>query len=209
MPSVYEAEGNDNPQGNVHVGAPIVIPLNPTARAVHLGFGLNVGGGYNFNRQHGVVGEYLWNDLFPTNGALANIRQALNDPSINASAHVMALTGNYRYEWRRQHLGTYFMGGAGLYYRQTSLSKKVTTGTNIACTPAWEWWGFSCTRGFVTGNQTIASFATTSGGFNGGIGFTARVGEPPYRFYAEARYHYSPNSMLNLQMINITFGFRY
>lgn len=205
----FESEGNDNPRGNVHLGAPIVIPLNPTARAVHLGFGLNVGGGFNFTRRHGFVGEFLWNNMFPTNEALAKIRTALNDQSVAAHANTFAFTGNYRYELRGQRLGTYFMGGSGLYYRHTSLSKKVTTGKSITCTPTWEWWGFQCESGVVTENQTVGSWAATAGGFTGGIGFTARVAEPPYRFYVESRYHYAPNSRLNLQLIEITFGIRY
>lgn len=208
-PPVFQQEGNDNPRGNVHLGAPIVIPLNPTAQAVHLGFGVVVGGGFNFTRRHAVVSEFLWNNLLPTNEALAKIRNALNDSTVNANADVVALTGNYRYELRGKRLGTYFMGGAGLYYRHTSLSKKVTTGESITCTPNWEWWGFTCESGYVTANQTIGSWSATAGGFNGGIGFTARVGEPPYRFYAESRYHYAPDSRVDLQMIEITFGIRY
>src|SRR3974390_407601 len=100
MPSAIGPEGDDDPRGNVHLGAPIAIPLNPTARAGHLGFGLNVGGGYNFNRKHAAVGEFLWNSLFPTNEALAKLRTALGDPSLNARVGVYALTGNYRFELR-------------------------------------------------------------------------------------------------------------
>jgi len=208
-PAMLEEEPADNPRGNVHLGAPIVIPLNPTARAVHLGWGFDVGGGYNFTRRHGLVGDFLWNGLFPTNEALAKIRTALDDPTIDMNVALTSLTGNYRYELRGRNLGTYFLGGAGLYYRHTHLSKQVTTGKNIECTPTWEWWGFTCTGGYVTENQTVASWGASGGGFNGGIGFTFRVGEPPYRFYAESRYHYAPNSRINTQLIDITFGIRY
>lgn len=206
---LFESEGNDSPRGNVHLGLPIVIPLNPTAQAVHLGFGLNGGGGFNFTRRHGVVAEVLWNNMFPTNEALTKIRTALNDSSVDAHANIFALTGNYRFELRGKRLGTYFMGGSGLYYRHTSLSKTVVTGKDITCTPWWEWWGFHCESGIVTQDQSIGSWSATSGGFNGGIGFTARVGEPPYRFYVESRYHYAPNSRLNLQLVELTFGIRY
>ncbi|HKF49293.1 MAG TPA: outer membrane beta-barrel protein [Terracidiphilus sp.] len=200
---------SDDPAGNVHIGTPIVIPLNPTAKAVHLGWGLNVGGGYNFTRRHGLIGEYLWNDLFPTNEALTKLRTTLNDPSLHAGAGVMALTGNYRYELRGQHFGTYFIGGAGLYYRHVSISKEVITGSTITCDPFWVYWGVNCTRGVVTENQTIGSFSASGPGYNGGIGFTIRAGEPPYRFYAESRYHYAPSSRVDTQLIDITFGFRY
>ena len=205
----YEAEQNDNPRANVNISAPIVIPLNPTAQAVHLGFGFTVGGGYNFTRRHALIGEFMWNNLFPTNEALAKLRTALDNPKVNAGAAVTALTGNYRFELRGKALGAYLIGGAGLYYRHTTLSQTVTTGSNISCTPTWVWWGFTCTSGTVDVNQTIGSWSATAPGFNGGIGFTARVGEAPYRFYTESRYHYVPNSRINTQLIDISFGFRY
>lgn len=208
-PSISERDTEDNPVGNVHLGAPIVIPVGDSAKAVHLGFGLNVGGGYNFTRNHGLVGEFLWNSLLPTNEAKATIRTALGDPSLNMSVGLVNLTGNYRFELRGKNLGTYFLGGGGLYYRHTHLSKEVTTGNTIECTRAWEWWGFSCTSGTVTKNQTVGSWATTAPGYNGGIGVTFRVSDPPYRFYAESRYHYAPNKRINTQLIDITFGIRY
>ena len=168
----YEDEQNDNPRANVNVSTPIVIPLNPTAQAVHLGFGFGVGGGYNFTRRHAAIGEFMWNNLMPTNDAQAKLRAALDNPNVNASAQVMALTGNYRFELRGRALGTYFIGGAGLYYRHSTLSQTVTTGSNISCTPTWVWWGFTCTSGTVDSNQTIRSWSSSSGGFNGGVGFT-------------------------------------
>src|SRR5215469_8408034 len=94
-PTFSERDTEDNPVGNVHLGTPIVIPVGDTAKAVLLGFGLNVGGGYNFTRNHGLVGEFLWNDLLPTNEAQAKIRTALNDPSLNMNVGLVNLTGNY------------------------------------------------------------------------------------------------------------------
>ena len=209
-PTSFDSDSNDDPRANVHLGTPIVIPLNPTARAVHLGFGLNVGGGYNFTRKHGMVGEFLWNDLFPTNEAMDKIRTELDDQSLDLGVGLMNLTANYRYELRGRYLGTYLIGGAGLYYRHTHLSKMVTTGKQeIECNSTWLWWGFECTSGYVTENQTVGSWSASGPGYNGGIGFTFRVGEAPYRVYMESRYHYAPNPRINTQLIDITFGIRY
>ena len=208
-PSILQDEGNDDPRGNVHLGTPIVIPLNPTAQAVHLGFGVLVGGGYNFTRKHALVTEFMWNNLLPTNGALDKIRTEVNNPNVNASVSLMTLTGNYRYELRGKLLGTYLIGGGGLYYRHTHLSQTVTTGSTVTCSPTWEFWGFTCTNGTVTSNQSLGSWSSSSGGFNGGVGFTVRVGEPPYRFYVESRYHYAPSSTISTQLIDISFGIRY
>jgi hypothetical protein len=206
---IYQAEGNDDPRGNVNLAIPMAIPLNPTAKAVHLGFGFTVGGGYNITRSHGIVSEFTWNHLLPTNEALAKLRLALNNPNIDANANVLSFTGNYRYELRGHALGAYLIGGGGLYFRHTELSQKVTTGSDIVCTPMWLWWGFECESGTVTENQTVGSWSASSLGGNGGVGFTARVGEAPYRMYIESRYHYAPDKRVNTQLIDISFGIRY
>jgi hypothetical protein len=44
---------------------------------------------------------------------------------------------------------------------------------------------------------------------NGGVGFTMRVGEPPYRMYVESRYHYAPNRNISTQFLMVAVGIRY
>jgi hypothetical protein len=208
--SVYAQEnGDDNPRGNVNLGMPISAPLNPTARFVNLGLGITAGSGYNFTRRHAVGSEFMWNNLFPTNGALTPIRVALQNPNISAHGNLFAFTGNYRFELRGKALGTYLIGGGGWYYRNSHLSQKITTGSSITCTPTWLWWGFACESGTVTANQTIGSSSSHSLGVNGGIGFTARVGDAPYRIYVESRYHYAPGRGVSTQLVVLTVGIRY
>jgi hypothetical protein len=202
-------EGDDDPRANVNLGMNISAPLNPTAQFVNIGWGLTLGSGYNFTRRHAVVGELMWNKLFPTNYALAPIRLAFQNPNIDASSNQVALTGNYRFELRGKALGTYFIGGGGLYYRNASLTQTITTGSNITCQPVWLWFGTSCTSGIVTANQTLASSSSYAMGVNGGVGFTARVGEAPYRIYVESRYHYAPNKRINTQLVVVSVGIRY
>jgi Outer membrane protein beta-barrel domain len=202
-------EGDDDPKGNVHLGMPIAAPLNPMARFTDFGWGFTTGGGYNFTRRHAFVTEFMWTHLFVPSSALAPIRAASQDPTIGGSGNLYAFTGNYRFELRGKALGTYFIGGGGLYHRDASLSRKVTTGTNITCEPTWSWWGFSCSSGVVTSNQTIASSSSTAVGVNGGIGFTVRVSEAPYRVYLESRYHYAPTKGVNTQLVSVTVGIRY
>ena len=202
-------EGDDDPKGNVNWGLPISAPLNPTAQFVNLGLGTTAGFGYNFTRRHAVIGEVMWNHLFPTNGALNPLRAALQNPGLSAGGNLFAFTGNYRFELRGRAIGTYLIGGGGWYYRNAHLSQKVTTGSNITCNPTWLWWGFSCESGSVTANQTIGSSGSHSIGVNGGFGFTARVGEAPYRVYVESRYHYAPGRGISTQLVIVTVGIRY
>jgi hypothetical protein len=202
-------EGDDEPKGNVNLGMPLSAPLNPTAQYIHLGLGLTVGAGYNFTRRHAVIGEFMWNSLFPTNGLLTPIRVALQNPNLHAGGNVLAFTGNYRYELRGRALGTYLIVGGGWYYRNSHLSQKITTGSSVTCTPTWLWFGFACENGTVTANQTLASSSSSAMGVNGGIGFTARVGDAPYRVYVESRYLYAPNKSVNTQLVTVTVGIRY
>jgi Outer membrane protein beta-barrel domain len=202
-------EGDDNPRGNTNLGMPISAPLNPTAKFVHLGLGMTVGAGYNFTRRHGVVGEFMWNNLFPTNNLLGPIRVALQNPNINAGGNLLAFTGNYRFELRGKAVGTYLITGGGWYYRNAHLSQPVTTGSSVTCTPTWLWFGFACENGTVTANQTLARSSSSAMGVNGGIGFTARVGDAPYRVYVESRYHWAPNKGVSTQLVSVTVGIRY
>jgi hypothetical protein len=194
---------------NSHLGVAISVPLNPTARYVHTGWGLLGGAGYNFSRHHSAIGEFMWNRLYAADGALQPLRTATQS-DIDGQSNLYVLTGNYRFESRGKVLGIYLIGGGGLYYRITNLSKRVTLGAGTTCTPAWVWWGFNCVSGTVTTtNQTIGSASSTAFGANGGIGFTARVGEAPYRLYIESRYHYAPNKNISTQLVTVTVGIRY
>lgn len=199
----------DEPRGNVHLGFPLGVAVNPTAQYTNIGVGVVLGAGYNFTRRHAAVGEFMWNRLFATDAALDPLRSALQSQDLSGSSDLIALTGNYRFELRGRTFGTYFIGGGGWYYRSQNLSKQVTSGTSTTCSPTWLWWGFSCVSGMVTANQTIGGSSSSAFGGNGGIGFTARVGEAPYRVYVESRYHYAPTKNISTQLVSVSVGIRY
>jgi hypothetical protein len=193
---------------NSHLGVAISMPLNPTARYVHTGWGLLGGAGYNFSRHHSVIGEFMWNQLYATDGGLQPLRRA-SQSHVDGQSNLYVVTGNYRYEARGKVFGAYFIGGGGMYYRITNLSQRVNSSNNTSCAPGWVWWGFNCISGTVMANQTIGSASSTALGVNTGIGLTARVGEEPYRVYVESRYHYAPNKSISTQLVTVTVGIRY
>ena len=201
--------GNDDPSFTDSIGLTTSLPLRPISQYMHSGLGVNVGAGYNFDRRNALVGEFMWNWLYPTDSALQPIRVAAQSPNIGGHEHLFALTANYKFELRGKLLGTYLIGGGGWYHRTTSLTKQIPSGTSITCQPVWIWWGYNCSAGIVTTNVTVANSASSSFGANAGIGFTIRVGEAPYRFYLESRYHYAPTKNINTQFVAFTFGFRY
>jgi hypothetical protein len=201
--------GNDDPSIASNLGFTIGAPLNPTARYVNKGWGLDAGVGYNFDRRNAVIGEFMWNWLTPTDGALQPVRAGLQSPNITGNGNLFSLTANYKFELRGKRFGAYFIGGGGWYYRATSFSKSILTSTGITCDPAWLWWGFTCSHGTVNTNVSVTGTSSSAFGANGGIGFTIRFGEAPNRFYTEARYHYAPSKDINTHVIAITVGIRY
>jgi hypothetical protein len=194
---------------NTNMAIPISVPLNPLAKSVNFGFGTTVGAGYNLSRRNAIVAEFMWNRLFVSSETLAPLRQALHSSNLNGHGNLYAFTANYRFELRGHSLGTYFIAGGGLYYRNAHLTQHVVVGTATSCTREWLFWGFTCTSGTVSSDQTLASASSGTLGANGGIGFTVKVGEPRYRLYFEARYHYAPTTRINTQIISITMGIRF
>jgi hypothetical protein len=194
---------------NSNAAFTISAPLNQTASYASTGWGFVYGAGFNFNKRHSVVGEVMWNSLPPSDHALAPIRAALQNPSINGHGNFVSVTGNYRLQFENRVYGIYFIGGGGLYYRNASLSQTVLVGNSVTCNPAWLWWGFSCSSGTVTANQSLASFGSTVLGGNAGVGITFRIPDSEYRFYIESRYHYAPTKGVHTQMIPIAIGVRF
>jgi hypothetical protein len=204
-----EEDYGEDSRLNTNLAISLSAPLNPVARFANFGFGTTVGAGVNLSRRNAIVGEFLWNRLFVSSETLAPLRLATQAHDLSGHGNIYGFTANYRFELRGQKFGTYFIGGGGFYYRNASLSKQVVTGTTVACTSPWLFFGFVCSNGTVSSDQTLASSASGALGANGGMGFTVKVGEPRYRLYFEARYHYVPTTRVNTQIIPITMGIRF
>lgn len=199
---------NDNPSFAENWGLTTSLPVKPTSRYASAGLGVDLGTGYNFDRRNALIGEFLWNYLYPTDAALQPIRVAVQSPDIFGHGNLYALTANYKFELRGKLLGAYIIGGGGWYHRNTRLIKAVPVGTSITCDPVWIWWGYNCSSGTVITNMTVANSGLNAFGVNGGIGFTIRVGDAPYRIYVETRYHYAPTRDISTQLLAFTFGLR-
>jgi len=185
----------------------INAPVSSTSDIVSTGWGIDLGVGNNFNRRNAFIGEFMWNRVYANSGELAPLLQGAGN--LDGDSDLFVISGNYRYELRGKLLGTYLIGGGGWYHRANNLSREITTGAGISCNPTWLWWGFSCSSGAVTANQTLASSSASSWGFNAGIGSTVRVGDAPYRLYFESRYHYAPAQPVNIHFVQVTLGVRY
>jgi Outer membrane protein beta-barrel domain len=194
---------------NSNLAMVVNVPVNKAAQVAGTGFGAVAGTGYNFNQRNAVIGEFMWNRVNPSDGALQPLQKVLQSANLSGETDLYAVTGNYRFEVRGRLLGAYLIGGSGWYLRHTALSREITSGAYTVCTPAWQWWGFTCVAGTVTANQTLATSNSNTWGANAGAGFTVRVSEAPYRLYAEARYHYAPTKNISTEFLAVTFGIRY
>jgi len=194
---------------NTNVAMIASIPVSSSAQVVGTGWGIVGGVGYNFNKRNAIVGEFMWNRVYPFGGALQPLKTALDSKDLRGNTDFYALTASYRYELRGRLVGAYVIGGGGWYFRNTWLSQEVPSGTGNVCTPAWRWFGYRCTSGTVAPNQPPVTSSTNALGVNGGVGLTTRVGEAPYRFYAEARYHYAPTENMSTHFVAVSLGIRY
>lgn len=194
---------------NTNIGFPLTVPVGSTSDFTHIGTGVTLGGGYNFDHHNAFLGEFLWTWLYPTEESLDPLRPFTATGNLNGHSNLFVVTGNYRYELRGQRFGTYFIGGIGYYYRNASRTEGVAPAAGTPCTSTWQWWGFRCSGTTVETPVTTSTFPTGGIGGNAGIGITIRTSEDPrYRAYIEARYHYAPGTF-TLRLIPITVGVRF
>lgn len=201
--------GNDNPQITTSLGMPLSFPLNPTHQYVGLGLGVSASIGYNLDRRNALIGEFMWNWLYASDAALRPIRIALQSPNVSGYGNAFAFTANYRLELRGKTGGIYFIGGPGWIYRTATLSKPIPAGTTITCSQFWRWWGYDCAAGVVVTNLTEVHSDAGALGVNGGLGFTVRTGEAPYRAYVEWRYYFAPTGSVSTKLLTFNVGIRY
>lgn len=159
---------------NTNLALVINVPVNASAQAVGTGWGIAGGIGYNFDRHNAVIGEFMWNRVYPSGGALKPFETALQSTDLRGHTDLYTLTGEYRFELRGRLIGAYLIGGGGWYFRNTWLSREVPSGTGTLCSPAWRWWGYTCASGIVNPNQPPVTSSTNTFGVNGGVGFTCK-----------------------------------
>jgi hypothetical protein len=198
---------NEYSKLNTNLGMGMTVPLNPVAQLVGSSVDVVIGAGYNFNKHHALVGQFMWAGLPVNKDALRPIFIIANRQDISGSSNLFAITANYRYTREGRTFGVYWIGGGGLYYRRASLSQEVAVGTGTVCGPTYTYWGYGCVDGIVSQDQTLIKAGSSAFGGNGGMGFTIRINDEGYKFYVESRYHYAPTKNISTELMTITLGF--
>lgn len=202
---VVSLQAQDYSKFAFNVGGGLSAPLNPTGAYAGMSGNFALGAGYNLNPSNAILGEFLWSGL-PSNLTVINPVQAPH-----SSMNLYSLTANYRHQFDRikgSPFGLYFIGGGGWYHRYTSIDKNFVVPAYTPCLPIYDWWGYSCSDGYVQ-SVNVANKGVSSLGLNSGVGFTIRLAESNIRFFAEARYHYAFSERIPTTLIPVTFGLRF
>ncbi len=200
-------------------GAGLNVPVANTGKFYTPSYDITLGAGYNFNKMFGVLGEFHYDHMGVTGGAigveynnLIALGATTDDLSgFDANAHVLAITANpvVTFSNDRSRFGAYVTAGGG-YYRKTTNFTLPSYGT--VC-------DYFCYT--YASNYNVDS-ATASGlGVNGGFGLTYKISSfSSERLFVEGRYHWMridgsnnsdffPYNRRNSEMIPVTAGIRF
>jgi hypothetical protein len=177
-----------------------------------LGYGITLGGGWNFTKKFGALLEYqflrqgMGNDFL--NALNAEAGTSGTGTSIGGNINTWSLTIDPIYYLPFSHKsGAYVTGGGGFYRKVSNFTEPVEECSEF----------YGCYD--VTG--TVAHFSSNQGGVNGGVGFYRKVfgQDSNAKFYGEVRYVWvnspvasSSNSFQGSGtegLIPVTFGIRF
>jgi hypothetical protein len=181
-------------------GIGLSMPIGDTHRYETPSWGLQVGGGRNFNKNLGVGlqfdydhfglqgatianQEYIYNYCTPADVTAgfctpAGPGQAAAVSSLDGNNHVWSFTLNPTYTFATEgSAGAYIVVGGGFYHKVTNFT---TPETEEECY-------YFCEE--VEANANIDHYTSNAGGVNGGFGLTWKFSKfSNQRFYMEARY---------------------
>jgi hypothetical protein len=188
----------------VVAGAGLNVPAGNTAKYYTPHFAFVAGAGINFNKTFGILGEFSYQKMGLTAGAINTdynntynyfVNQG-NNPSdvstylagFDANAHIYGISVNPIVNLVGQRkIGAYVTGGLGYYHKTTNFTLPQLT-QNI-------YGGV----GYV--NSTFDSYGKGGIGYNGGVGLTYKMSQfGSERLFVEARYEW-----LNLGKTNSDF----
>jgi len=166
------------------------------------GYNLDVGGGWNFNKKVGVLFEYQFDRMKIPGSTLANA--GVQGGNINS--HLFLIDPVY-YFYSSRKSGAYITGGGGF-------SRKVTNFTDLEQGEECYYFCY-----YVTEPVTVATFSSTQGAADAGIGFIWKAFGPDSngKLFIEARYVFvdSPKPTTTSEgegtegLVPVTIGIRF
>jgi len=191
--------GNSNQDGSAKytffAGAGFTQPIGNTWKYLKPSYGLQVGGGRNFNRSFGLMLQFDYDHFGFTNQTLTNQTSIYNSPNVfgtgaisqlGGTSHIWSFSLDPTYTIHSGNgLGAYVVAGAGFYHK--------TANFTIPATGTYCDYYYGCYQ--YTANQTIDKYTSNAPGFSGGFGVTYKFSRfSNEAFYGEVRYVFVDNS---------------
>jgi hypothetical protein len=182
-----------SPKYSFFAGGGFGLPTGGTHNYLTTGWGLQFGGGRNFNKRFGVALQFDYDHFgFQTN-TLNNLLGIYNSlgaedqngdalTQLGGSSHIWSFTIDPRYTFHEgDKTGAYVVGGFGFYHKTATFT---IPAIGEYCDPFYGCYEYQA-------NQPIDSYTSNAPGINGGVGITYKFSRfANARFYAEARYVY-------------------
>ena len=207
--------GNTNSDGSAKWvffgGGGVGVPTQDTSNYLTTGWGLQVGGGRQFNAHFSVPIQFDYDHFGFTQNTLNNQVTIYNSPyvfgagaisTLGGSSHVWSFSLDPTYNfYSGEGMGAYVVGGVGFYHK--------TANFTIPATGTYCDYYYGCYQ--YQANETIDKYTSNAPGFSGGFGVTYKFSKfSNERLYAEARYVYVLNeakagfTVANLSSITAT-----
>jgi len=182
-----------SPKYTFLAGVGLSQPIGNTYHYLTPSYGLQIGGGRNFNHVLGVLFQFDYDHFGFTGQTLSNQSYIyFNDSNpadngLDGSSHVWSFTLNPTVNLvEGKTVGAYAVVGAGFYHKVANF----TTPQQV------EYCYYYCSVYSV--NSTFDHYTSNAPGFNGGFGITYKFSRfSNERFYAEARYVFVDNAHRN------------
>jgi hypothetical protein len=212
-------DSQHNPDGSAKwtfvAGVGMTAPVGNTYHYLNTDYGIQVGGGRNFNKNFGVIAQFDY-DRFGFNGRTLYNQISLYNycptgastsacstnalTSLDGNSHIWSFSLNPIYNFLPENTwGAYVVGGVGFFHKVANFTTP-TTGIDI--------YGYQETE-----NANIDHYTSNAPGFSGGFGLTYKAGKfSSEHLFVEARYVLvldSQRNGLTASNINTTAGQAY
>ncbi len=186
---------NTNADGSekytIYAGAGFGIPVGTNSNYLTTGYGIQVGGGRNFNKHLGVALEFDYDHFGMTTATIDNqsllyFGDSTNANGLGANSHIWNFSIQPTYQiYSGQGLGAYLTAGVGFYHKVANFTLPQT---EEECEGFYGCYEF-------TANANVDHYTSNAPGFDGGIGLTYKFSRfANERLFAEVRYVYVDNS---------------
>ena len=201
-------------------GAGLNVPVGNTGKFYTPSYAVEVGGGWNFNKNFGVLAEFHYDHVGLTGGAInyeynnlinAGITQDELD-GFDANGHVLSFSIDpvVSLTQKGSKFGAYATGGVG-YYRKTTNFTLPSVGTECDYYYCYQY----------SSNVNVDQYTADGFGANLGLGLTYKLSEfSSERLFVEGRYtwlklansnnqDFFPFNQRNSEYIPVTVGIRF